>query len=60
MNRLILYRDLEESELVLLCTSQSFYDGVFKTEPKVKIVEEIDLKEDLSAWPTNRPLSADF
>ena len=60
MNRLILYRDLEENELVLLCTSQSFYDGVFKTEPRIEVVKEIDIDGDLTDFPTNCSLTADF
>lgn len=60
MNKLILYEDLEGNEMVLLCVDQAFYDSVFKSEDKVTIKEEIDLEADLIAWPTNRPLSADF
>ena len=60
MNKLILYEDLDGNEMILLCVDQGFYDGVFKSEPKVKIIEEINLEQDLTAWPTNRALSADF
>ena len=60
MNKLILYEDLEGNEMVLLCVDQDFYDRVFKEDDGVTIKEEIDLEEDLAAWPTNRPLSADF
>ena len=60
MNNLILYEDLDGNEMVILCVNQGFYDGVFKTEPKVKIIEEIELEENLTAWPTNRVLSANF
>jgi len=60
MNKLILYEDLEGNEMVLLCVDQDFYDRVFKEDDGVTIKEEIDLEEDLIAWPTNRPLSVDF
>lgn len=59
MNKLILYEDLEGHEIVLLCVDQDFYDGVFKDDG-VTIKEEIDIEDDLAAWPTNRPLTADF
>ncbi len=60
MNKLILYEDLEGNKMVLLCVDKNFYNGVFNSEDNVKIVEEIDLEADLSAWPTNRSLTADF
>ena len=60
MKKLILYEDLDGNEMLLLCVDQNFYDGIFNSEDNAKIVEEIDLEADLSAWPTNRPLTADF
>jgi len=43
--------------MVLLCVDQGFYDRVFDD---LEVIEEIDLEANLAAWPTNRPLSADF
>ena len=60
MNKLILYNDLEGNEMVLLCTDQSFYNGVFMSTPQPEIIDEIDIDGDLVSWPTNRPLSANF
>ena len=57
MNKLILYEDESGSEYVILCISQEYYDEMLVD---VKIKEEIDIEEDLTSWPTNRPLSQDF
>lgn len=57
MNKLVLYNDEEGSEYVCLCTDQEFYDELEKDN---KVVGSIDIDEDLTIWPTNRPLSADF
>jgi len=57
MNKLILYNDEEGSEFVVLCTDQEYYDGI---KGEAKVAEEIDIEQDLTAWPTNRPLLQDF
>ncbi len=61
MNKLILYTDQEGDEMVMLCTEEDFYKAVFKDkDDTVEINEEIDIDDDLIAWPTNRPLTANF
>ena len=57
MNKLVLYTDEVGSEFVVLCTSQDYYDEIVAG---AKTIQSIDIEEDLIAWPTNRPLSADF
>lgn len=61
MQKLIVYEDLDGNELVLICTSEDFYRGVFG-DGEVKVVDEIIIDEDydLSSFPTNRSLTADF
>lgn len=61
MNKLIIYKDLEGNQMVLICTKEDFYKGVFGNGD-VKVIDEIiiDDKWDLSSFPTNCPLSADF
>ncbi len=60
MKRLVLYEDLEGNEMVMICDSKEFYSGVFDTNPKPKIIDEIGIEGDLTDWPTNRVLTADF
>ncbi len=57
MNKIILYNDEEGTEFVCLCTNQEYYDELVKD---IKIIDEIDVEQDLTSWPTDRPLSADF
>lgn len=57
MNKLILYNDETGSEYVILCTDQEYYNEIVNGG---KIIESIDIEEDLTSWPTNRPLSQDF
>ena len=59
MNKLILYQDEEGSEYVVLCTSMDFHDTLLE-DGKTKVIQSIDIEEDLTAWPTDRPLSSDF
>ena len=57
MNKLVLYTDEEGSEFVVLCTSQDYYDEIVAD---AKTIQSIDIEEDLTDYPTDRPLSADF
>ena len=57
MNKLILYEDEECNVYVIICTDKEYYDEELAN---VKIIRSIDIEEDLTVWPTNRPLSADF
>jgi len=60
MNKLILYKDLDGNTMVMLCTKEGFYKGVFKEDAAVEVKKEIDIEGDLELFPTNCPLSADF
>lgn len=57
MNKLVLYTDEGGSEFVVLCTDQEYYDEIVAG---AKTIQSIDIGEDLTDYPTNRPLSADF
>ncbi len=59
MNKLILYEDEEGSEFVVLCTDMDYHDTILE-DGNTKVTQSIDLEHDLTAWPTNRPLSQDF
>ena len=61
MQKLIVYKDLDGNKLVLICTKEDFYKGIFG-DGKVKVVDEIIIDEewDLESFPTNVSLTADF
>ena len=59
MNKLILYEDEEGNEFVILCDDMDYHDTILE-DGTTKVIETIDIKENLTAWPTNRPLSQDF
>ncbi len=46
-----------EGTKTLSCTDQEYYDGLVTS---AATIETIDIEEDLVAFPTNKPLSADF
>ena len=54
--KLALFEDDEGLEFVMIA-SEDYYTEV---EPDVKVLRVVDLEGDLTDWPTNRPLSADF
>ncbi len=56
MNKLILYEDKEGNEFIALCTDRDFHDDILE-DGSTKVIQSIDIEDDLTAWPTNRPLS---
>ncbi len=57
MNRLVTYEDEEGNEFVVLCEGEDFFEALSNTNT---ITGAIIIRDDLAAWPTNKPLSQDF
>ena len=53
---LVVFEDDEGSEFVMIC-DQDYYVEV---EPDIKVMQKVSIEGDFVAFPTNRPLSANF